>query len=143
MSMAIDRVAQLSQVSGLSSVQLSPNRVCEDYLYDTLDVFLLFQVSPEADGYCHDTSQVTPPEPQNLPTSPDTLAHGSLPRESLDSFVGSPVTSLSLTEHTADLSLLPDLLISLPDEMLLLPMPVPGRQSPGESLASVDSSPCS
>ena len=100
MSMVVDRVAQFSQLSGLSSVQLSPNRVCEDYTYNTLDVFPLFQVSPEAEGYFPDTSPVTPPNLRNLPKSPYTLAHGYLPPEatgSLDSFVGSPVTSLSLT----------------------------------------------
>ena len=51
MSMFVDRVAKLSQVSGLSSVLLSPNRVCEDYAYDTLDVFPIFQMSLEAEGY--------------------------------------------------------------------------------------------
>ena len=163
--MAVDRVVKLSQVSGLLSVQLLPNRVCEDYSYDTLDVFPLFQVSLETGGYFPDTS----------PSSLDTLAHGSLPPEatgSLNSFVGSLAMSLSLTGHTADLSLLPNIrrtclycrtygglvsiaghtadlslltdpLISIPDEMLLLPMRPqwsPGRQSPGELLTSVDSS---
>ena len=145
MSMFVDRVAKLSQVSGLSSVQLSPHRVCEDFAYDTLDVFPIFQVSPEAEGYFPDTSPVTPQDPRNLLNSPDTLAHGSLPPEatgSLDSFIGSQVTSLSLTEHAADLSLLPDSLISLPNKILLLtmrpyadvqmrPQSSPGRQSPG------------
>ena len=42
MSTVVHRVAQLSQVSGLSSVQLSPHRVCEDYTHNTLDVFPLF-----------------------------------------------------------------------------------------------------
>ena len=50
-STVVDGVAQLSQVSGLSLVQLSPNRVCEDFFtYSSLDVFPLFQVSPEAEG---------------------------------------------------------------------------------------------
>ena len=47
MSTVVDSVGQLSQVSGLSSVQLSPNSVCEDYTYNTLDVFPVFQVSPD------------------------------------------------------------------------------------------------
>ena len=58
MSTVVDRVAQVSQASGLSSVQLSTNRVCEDYMYDTLDVFPVFQVSPDAEGYYPDTSPV-------------------------------------------------------------------------------------
>ena len=41
-----DRMVQIlpleSQVSLLSSVQLSPNRVREDFNYDTLDVFPVF-----------------------------------------------------------------------------------------------------
>ena len=36
-----------SQVSLISSVQLSPNRVREDFTYDTLDVLPVFQVSQE------------------------------------------------------------------------------------------------
>ena len=60
MSTVVDRVAQLSQSSGLSSVQLSPNRVCEDYMYNTLDVFPLFQVSPETEEYFTNTSPSRP-----------------------------------------------------------------------------------
>ena len=37
---------QESQVSQLSSVQLSPNRVREDYDFDAMDVFPVFPVSP-------------------------------------------------------------------------------------------------
>ena len=117
------RVAQLYQVYGLSSIQLSPNRGCEDYAYNILDVFPVFQVSPDAEGYFPDMSPVTPTDLRNLPKAPYTLAHGSLPPEatgSLDSFIGSPVTSMSLTEDAADLSLLPNPLILLLDEMLLL-----------------------
>ena len=58
-----------------------------------------------------------PPDLRNLPKSPDTLAYGSLQPEATglhDSFVGSPVTSMSLTEDAAGP------LISLPDEMFLL-----------------------
>ena len=39
---------QESQVSHLSSVQLSPNRMHEDFEFDILDVF---PVSPSTDGY--------------------------------------------------------------------------------------------
>ena len=91
-SALVDSVVQLSQISALPSVQLSPNRACEDYSFDTLDVFPIFQVSPETDGYLPATSPVTPPDPRNLPTSPDTLARGSLPPGatwSLDSLIDS------------------------------------------------------
>ena len=40
-----------SQVSHLSSVHLSPNRVRIDFDFDTLDVFPVFPVSPRTDGY--------------------------------------------------------------------------------------------
>ena len=53
----VESVVQLSQISALSSVQLSPNRVCEDYSFDILDVFPVFQVSPETDVYLHATSR--------------------------------------------------------------------------------------
>ena len=46
-SAQIESVVQLSQISAFSSVQLSPNRVREDYTYDTVDVFPVFQVSPD------------------------------------------------------------------------------------------------
>ena len=66
---------------------------------------------------------------------------------SFDSMAGSPFTSLSITDYTADLSLLSEPLIPLPDELLLLPLPVPMRpitspegQLPVESITLVDPS---
>ena len=56
MSTVVERVAQLFQESGFSSIQLLPNRVCEHYTYNTLDVFPVFQVSPDVEGYYPDTS---------------------------------------------------------------------------------------
>ena len=47
-SALVESVVQLSQIYALSSVQMSPNRVCEDYTYDTMDVCPVFQVSPDA-----------------------------------------------------------------------------------------------
>ena len=53
--LAADRVVPLlpqeSQVSQLSSVQLSPNRVWADYDFDTMDVFPMYTVSPKNEGY--------------------------------------------------------------------------------------------
>ena len=43
----VESVVQLSQIYALSSLQLSHNRVREDYAYDTMDVFPVFQVSPQ------------------------------------------------------------------------------------------------
>ena len=60
---------QESQVSRLSSVQLSPNRVCED-LYNTLDVFPMFTVSPRTDGYLPCVSPVTSPSSPVPPAAP-------------------------------------------------------------------------
>ena len=97
-----------------------------------MDVFPVFQVSHEADGYFPDTSPVTSPDAQSKLSSPVTPAPGSLSNEVtglFDSIVGSPVTSLSISDYAADLTLLLEPLIPLPDELLLLPMPVPMRPS--------------
>ena len=51
--MQVNRVVQLSQISAQSSVPMSPNRVCEDYTYDTVDVFPVFQVSQDATEYTY------------------------------------------------------------------------------------------
>ena len=48
---------QESQVSQLSSVQLSPNQVREDYDFDTIDVLPMYTVSPRNDW---DISQCIP-----------------------------------------------------------------------------------
>ena len=122
----VESVVQLSQVSAISSVQ-SPNRVHEDYVYDTMDVFPVFQVSPEIDGYLPGTSPVTPPVSRELPTSPATLGSDTLPPRttgSLDSLIGGPAMSRSLIEQATVLSRLSPPLISLPDDLLLLPLPV-------------------
>ena len=117
-------------------MQLSPKRVREDFSYDTMDVFPVFQVSPEIDGYLPATSPVTPPVSRELPTSPATLGSDSLLPEvtgSLDSLIGDPVMSRSLIEQATNLSRLSPPLIPLPDDLLLLPLPVPLRpqSSPG------------
>ena len=90
-SALVESVVQLSHISALSSVQLSLNRVREDYSYDTMDVFLAFLVSPDIDGYIPATSPVTPPVSGELLTSPATLGSDSLPpgaTGSLDSLIG-------------------------------------------------------
>ena len=50
---------QESQVSRLSSVQLSPNRVQEDFDFDMLDIFPMFPVSLRTDGYLPCVSPVS------------------------------------------------------------------------------------
>ena len=47
----IERVVPMSQIFALPFVQLSPNRVCEDYTCETVDVFPVYQVSPDTTGY--------------------------------------------------------------------------------------------
>ena len=151
-SPAADGVVQIlplqSQVSVLSSVQLSPNRVRENVTYDTLDIFPVFQDNPR---YFDDTSPVMSPDSRNIPSSPVALAPSSLSNEVtglFDSIVGSPVVSLSITDFAVDLTLLSESLMPLPDELLLLPLPVPvrpqvspGGQPPLGPIASVDPSP--
>ena len=67
-SALIESVVHLSHICALSSVQLSPNRVREDYTYDTVDEFPVFQVSPDAAEYLPATSPVTLPVARSLPT---------------------------------------------------------------------------
>ena len=84
-------------------MQLSHNRVHVDYVYDTMDVFPVFQVSLEIDGYLPAMSQVTPPVSGELPTSLATLGSDSLPpgaTGSLDSLIGGPVKAW--TKPTGD-----------------------------------------
>ena len=107
-------------------------------------------MSPEIDEYLPATSAVTPPASGELLTSPATFHSDSLPpgaTGSLDSLIWGPVMSRSPIEQATDLSQLSPPLIPLPDDLLILPLPVPlrlqsspGRQSPVEPLASVDSS---
>ena len=110
---------QESQVSHLSSVQLSPNRVREDLDYTTLNVFPMFTVSPRTDRYLPCVSPVTSP---SSPVSLAALTVGSLLDEatgSFDSNIGSPVTWLSITDHTANIHLYSEPLIPLPDAIHL------------------------
>ena len=95
-----------------------------------MDVFPVFQVSQEADGYFPDTFPVTSSDARSIPSSPVTPPPSSLLNEatgSFDSIVESPVTSLSITDYAAEP------LIPLRNELLLLPMPVPmwPQPSPG------------
>ena len=109
---AVDRAGlflpQESQVSQLSSVQLSPNRVQEDYDFDTIDVFPMYAASPRNDGYFPSVSPISSPDAMNTLDSTVTLATGSVMHEvtgSFDSAVGSLVTSLSITDYAADFTL--------------------------------------
>ena len=78
-SALVESVVQLSQISALSFVPMSANRVRVAYTYDTLDVFPVFQVSLDATEYLLTTSPVTPPELESLPTSPFPPDPESLP----------------------------------------------------------------
>ena len=65
---AADQVVALlpqeSHVSQLSSVQLSPNQVRDDFDFDTMDVF---PVSPRTNGYFPSVSPVSSPEALSTP----------------------------------------------------------------------------
>ena len=82
---AADRVVPLltheSEVSLLSSVQLSPNRVRADYDFDTMDVFPMYAVSSRNNGYFLSMSPISPPKLG----SPVTPATGSLMNEATGS----------------------------------------------------------
>ena len=82
---------------------------------------------------------IFPIGPRNIPSSPVAPAPGSLLNEatgSFDSIVGSPVTSLSIIDYAADLSLLSEPFISLPDELLLQPVPMRPQPSVGCTIFS-------
>ena len=98
------------QVSPLSSVQLSPNRVRSDFDLGAVDLFHLFTTSPRADGDMPYLSPISSPVAGCLP---DEVAG------SRDGAIGSPATSLSITDHTVDLQLMTPPLIPFPDTILV------------------------
>ena len=114
-SALIESVVQLSPISALSSVQLSPNRVCEDYTYNTVDVFPVFQVSPDNAEYLPATSPVMPLDSGSLPTSLDLESLPPGATGSFDSLLGCQ----ALIEQATDLSRLSPPLIPLQDDLLL------------------------
>ena len=81
----IECVVQLSQISALSSVQLSPNRVRDDYTCKNVDVFPVYQVSLDTTGCLPVMSPVTPPVTGSLPTSLIPLGPDSLPSKATGS----------------------------------------------------------
>ena len=68
----------------------------EDYICDTIDVLPMYAVSPRNDGYFPSVSPISSPNAMNTPDSPVTPATGSV-------------------------TLLSELLIPLPEVMLLKP----------------------
>ena len=105
-------------------MQLSPNRVHEDFDYNMLDVFPVFTVCPRTDGYLPCVSLVSSPSSPVSLAAPAAPTVGSLLDEATGSFddnIGSPatLTSLSITDHAANLHLLSEPLIPLPDAILL------------------------
>ena len=65
-------------LSAVSSVQISPNRVQEDCSSVTLDVYPVYEVSPNTTGYVPATALVTPPSSEvSLPhPAPESLPPG-------------------------------------------------------------------
>ena len=125
-----DTVACMSQVSALSSVLLSPNRVSEDCTSMTANVFPIYQVSLDTIGYQPTTSAVTPP----IPEPPGATG-------SFDSIIG-----LDLLDQETDFSCLSAPLLVLPDDLLLIPVldsrsTSPVHQPPRRPPASVVSFP--
>ena len=102
-SALMESVVQLSHISALSSVQLSPNRVREDYIYETVDVSPMFQVSRDTAEYLPATSPVTPLDSGSLPTSPIPPDPDPLPPGATGSF-DSLLGCQGLIEQAPDLS---------------------------------------
>ena len=88
---AADRVAPLlpheSQLSQLSSVQLSPNQVRADYDFDIMDVFPMYAVSPRNERYFPSVSPITTMNALSKPCSPVTPATSSRMDETTGSSV--------------------------------------------------------
>ena len=104
---------QETQVSHLSSVQLSPNRVHEDLDLGTLDVFLCLWC-PQKPTYI--SSFVLSSGPQVAPAVSHLLDEAT---GSYHSTIGSPVTSLSMMDHASNLHLLSQPLIPFLDALFL------------------------
>ena len=103
----------------------------------------MYVVSLKNDGYFRSVSLISTPNALSKPGSPVSPATGSLMNKvtgSFDSTVGSPVTSLYITDYTTDFNLLSEPLIPLLEVMLLQPAPVPVRPSHAPDL-QVDPSP--
>ena len=124
-----ESVVHLSQIYALSSVLMSPNRVWEDYTFDTVDVFLVFQVSPDDTQYLPVTSPVTPPAPEMVPSSPIPPDTDCLSLGATGSF-DSVLNCQSLIEQAMDLLQLLIPWILLPNDLILQPMTPPMPPSP-------------
>ena len=85
----------------------------------TLDVYPVYEVSPDSTGYVPVTTPVTPPSSEVLllPPAPESLPPGA--PVSLNGVVACDITLLN---RSADLSLLAIPLLPLPDGMLLVPV---------------------
>ena len=71
-SLELGKVAALgmSTITSRVSVQLSPNRLREDYDYETMDVFPDFPVSPRHEWYFPSVSPISSPGALSTPGSP-------------------------------------------------------------------------
>ena len=92
-----------SPLADVSFLKSSPDRGSGNLDSGTLDVFLVFPVSPQTDGYAPQVSPVTTSDSsadQSLGSLLDYMAG------LYSSIIGSPVTSLSITGRAEDLYLL-------------------------------------
>ena len=110
-----------SRESPLSSVPLSPNRVSGDFDFGTMDVFPVFTVSPNTDGYLPRISRVSSPGSPVVPTAGSVLDEAT---GSFHSTLGSLATSLYIADHAANLHLLSEPLIPIPDAVFLQADPI-------------------
>ena len=105
---------QGSQVSHLSSVQLSPNRVRSDFDIDTVDLDPLFATWPRCAGDLLLISQISSPESPVSYASPDAPSRPDEASASVDSGRNCPATLSSITNHTGEIQLMTPSLIPLP-----------------------------
>ena len=103
---------QESQVSHLSSVQLSPNRVRSNFEIDTVDLDPLFTMSPRSAG---DLLLISSPDSPLSCALSDVHSWTNKASASVDSGRESPATSMSINNRTGELQLMMPPLIPLPE----------------------------
>ena len=122
-----------------SSVRVSSVQDREVSSAVTIDVFPVYELSPDTSYYVPETSPVTPLSSEGLlpPLDPESLPLGA--PASLNSLL---VNDITLLDCDADLSLLGVPLLPLPDDLQLLPDIAPERRPVSDS-RPLPSEPCS
>ena len=111
-------------LSAISSVPISPNRVREDCSSITLDVYPVYEVSPDTTGYVPATRPVMLPSSEVcfVAYSRSGASPSGTPPPPPVSLNGVVACDITLLDRSTDLSLLAIPLLPLPDGLLLVPV---------------------